>query len=283
MLTKLKFERRLQRLTVHVIRGQKIPSRAEFVDQRIGDRVRLHCGRFADAKDIPAALAACDLIGMPAGYDVQLALRGGHPRYRQRHRRVDVAGDEIDLIFVDQLASPLDSGHDLVRRISNQQLRFTAKNTAGMVDIVDREPGACDFAFGKRRINPGEGLDHADLRRLFAASANRKRRHNRARGACQAGFENGATANSMCVRRRCFRRFWAQVISSGPAGSKFSGPRLRRQGTPRYAPSSPGPGAKSSAGYESRGISFTTSIKAYSIHRFSDGLSQSLARNPGMP
>jgi hypothetical protein len=137
---------------------------------------------------------------MPAGYDVQLALRGGYPRYRQRHRRVDVAGDEIDLIFVDQLASPFDSGHDIVRRISNQQLRFTAKNTAGMVDLVDGKPGACDLAFGKRRIDPGEGLDHADLYWLFSASANRKRHHNRARGACQAGFENGATANSTCVR-----------------------------------------------------------------------------------
>jgi hypothetical protein len=157
-----------------------------------------------------------NLIGMPASYNVQLALCGGHPRYRQRHGRVDVADDEIDLIFVDQLASPFDSGHDIVRRISNQQLRFTAKNTAGMVDLVDGEPGACDLAFGKSRINPGEGLDHADLYWLFSASANRKRRHNRARAACQAGFENRATANSTCVRRRCFPRFLAQVISSGP-------------------------------------------------------------------
>src|SRR3984885_4525016 len=249
MLAKLKFERRLQCLTVHVIGGQKIPSRAEFFDQRIGDRVRLHCGRFADSKDIPTALTACNLIGMPAGYDLQLALRGGHPRYRQRHRRVDVAGDEIDLIFIDQLVSPLDSGRDIVRRISNQQLRFTAKNTAGMVDLVDGEPGACDLAFGKRRIDPGEGLDHADLYRLFGASADRNRRPNRTRGARQAGFENGATANSTCVRRRCFPRLWGQVISSGPAGLKFSGPGLHGQGTRRYVSSSPG--AKSTAGYGS--------------------------------
>ena len=190
---------------------------------------------------------------MPAGYDVQLALRGGHPRYRQRHCRVDVAGDKIDLIFVDQLASSFDSGRDIVRRISNRELRFTAKNTAGMVDLVDGEPGACDLALGKRRIDPGEGLDHADLYRLFGASANWKRRQNRARGACQPGFENGATASSTCVRRRCLPRFLTQAISSGPAGSKFSGPRLRRQGARRYAPSSPGRGAKSTAGYDDGG------------------------------
>ena len=127
-----------------------------------------------------------------------------------------------------------------LRRVRNEQLRLTAKNAAAVIDLFDGEPSACDLRFSKLRKDPGERLDHADFYRLRFASANWKRRHNRARGACQAGFENGATANSTCVRRRCFPRFWVQVIGSGPAGSKFSGPRLRRQGTRRYVPSSPG-------------------------------------------
>ena len=155
MLAKLEFERRLQRLPVDIIGRQKIPSRAKFFDQHLGNRVRLHRCRFAHAKDIPAALAARDFVGVAAGHDLQLALLGGHLGHRQRHRGVDVACDEIDLILVDQPSGLFDAGHDVVPGISDQQLRFAAKNAAAVIDLVDGEPSSGDLAFGQRRIDAG--------------------------------------------------------------------------------------------------------------------------------
>src|SRR5689334_4632271 len=168
---------------------------------------------------------------MPAGYYVQLALLGGYPRYRQRHRRVDVAGEEIDLIPVNQLTGPFDPSCDVVRRISNQQLRLSAKNAAAAVDLLDGEPSASNLTFSKRRIDPGDGLDHSYLYRLFAASANWKRRPNRARGACQAGFKNGAPVNSSCALRR--PRCHSPRVSNDPSFRTFHS-SLRSIGATRW-------------------------------------------------
>ena len=86
--------------------------------------------------------------------------------------------------------------------------------------------------------DPGERLDHADLYRRVFASPDRKRRRDRARGPCQAGFEHGAAANSTCVRPRCFQRHWPQVVGSEPVGyrSNISGLGSRRQGRRLTAP-----------------------------------------------
>ena len=213
MLAKLEFERRLQRVAVHIIGRQKIPSRAEFFDQRVGDCVRLHRGRFAYAKHIPAALAAGDFVGVPAGHDVQLAFLGRHARHRQRYRRVDVAGDEIDLILVDQPPSLFDARHDLIGGIGNEQLRVTAENAAAVIDLIDGEPSAGDLRCGKLRKHPGERFDHANLYRLFFASPDRKRRSERAGGPRQARFDRGATPDQLCARRPPFLpRYELQVV-----------------------------------------------------------------------
>ena len=201
-------------MAIDIIGCQKIPSGAKFFDQHLGNRVRLHRCRFAHAKDIPAALAARDFVSVAAGHDLQLAFLGSHPRHRERHRGVDVAGDEIDLVFVDELPSLFNSGHDVISRVRNEQLRLTAKNAAAVIDLFDGEPSAGDLRFSKPRKDPGERLDHPDFYRRRLASPNWKRRRNRARGACQAGFENGAAANSTCVRRSCSSCFWIQVGGS---------------------------------------------------------------------
>ena len=216
MLAKLAFERRLQRVAENIIGRQKIPFRAEFFDQRVGDCVRQHRGRVAYAKHIPAALAAGDFVGVPAGHDLQLAFLSRHARHGQRYRRVDVAGDEIDLIFVDQPPGLFDAGHDLVGRIGNKQLRFAAQNAAAPIDLLDGELSAGDLRFSERRINPGDRLDHADFYRLFFASPDRKRRRDRTGGPREACLEHGPSSNQACAGRRCFRRCRLQVVGAEP-------------------------------------------------------------------
>ena len=195
MLAKLEFECLLQRVAIDIIGRQKIPSRAKFFDQHLGNRVRLHRRRFAHAKDIPAALAARDFVGVPAGHDLQLAFLGSHPRHRERHRRVDVAGDEIDLIFVDELPSLFDSGRDHVPGIGDQELRLAAEDSAALIDLFDGELSTRDLRFSKLLKDPAQRLDHTDFYRRVFASPDRNRRCDGARGPCQAGFEHGAPAN----------------------------------------------------------------------------------------
>ena len=74
VLAQLALEGGLQRVAVNIIRREKIPFLAEFLDQRVGDGVGLHRRRLADAENIPAAVIAGDFIRVSAGHDVELAL-----------------------------------------------------------------------------------------------------------------------------------------------------------------------------------------------------------------
>ena len=85
-------------------RSPKKTSLAEFFDQRIGDRIGFHCGGLADAKDVPVALPAGDLVGVPTSDDMELALLRRHPHRCERDRRVDIAQDEVGVIAIDQLS-----------------------------------------------------------------------------------------------------------------------------------------------------------------------------------
>ena len=191
MLAKLALKSGLQRIAINVVRSQKIPSLAEFLDQRIGDRVGFHRGRLADAEDIPAAMAARDFVGVSAGHDVELALLGRHPRHRERDRRVDVAEDEIDLIAVDQLLGFRDADRDVVRGIFDQELHLAAENAAALIDLIEREPGTIDFGCGELRIDAAERLDHPYFHRFFGAGPDREGRGDAGGTPCQARLEEG--------------------------------------------------------------------------------------------
>ena len=192
MSAQLALERGLQGVTINVVGREKVPFAAELLDQRIGDRIGLHARRLADPEHVPAAAAAGDLVDMTAGHDMKLALFRGHLRHRERHRRVDVAGDEIDLVAVDQLAGLVHAGGNVVGRIGDQQLDLTAEDAAALVDPFDGEAGAGDLGLGERRINPGERLHHPDLYRRLRPGADRERRGHGAGSPRQPRLEQGA-------------------------------------------------------------------------------------------
>ena len=52
---------------------------------------------------------------------------------------------------------------------SIRQLDRPAENAALLVDLLGGEFGSHHFALGDRGINAGQGIDHADLDRCFAA------------------------------------------------------------------------------------------------------------------
>ena len=191
MLAKFALEGGLQRITINVIRSEKIPSLAEFLDQRVGDRVGFHRRRLADAEDIPAATIAGDFIDVSAGDNVELAPLGRHPRHRQGDGRVDVAEDEIDLVAVDQLFSFRDADGGLVCGIFDQQFHLPAENAAILIDLIDRQPGTIDFSLGELRIDAAERFDHPHFHRSFGAGLDRERRGDAGGSPCQARLDEG--------------------------------------------------------------------------------------------
>ena len=74
-----------------------------FLNNSSEPRIGLHPRRVADAEDIPMAIRSGHGVGMTAGHDVQDAGFGRDVADGERHGRVDVAEEEIDLVAVDQL------------------------------------------------------------------------------------------------------------------------------------------------------------------------------------
>src|SRR5215467_4656084 len=95
------------------------------------------------------------------------------------------------MITVDQLLCFRDADRDCVCRVLNQQLRMAAKNTAAIVDLLDRNPGSLHFRLSELCIDTTERLDHAYLHRLFAAGMDRKRCDHLERRPCQARVQHG--------------------------------------------------------------------------------------------
>src|SRR4029077_8950475 len=97
VLAELALEGGLQRVPVYVIRGQKIPFLAELLDQRVGNCIGFHRRCLADAKDVPAAMTACDFIRVAPSHDVELSLFRRYPHHGESDRQVYVSLDERDL------------------------------------------------------------------------------------------------------------------------------------------------------------------------------------------
>jgi hypothetical protein len=125
----------------------------------------------------------------------------GHLRHRQRDRRVDIAGDEIDPIVVDQLIGFLDARGDIVAGIGDQQLDRPPKNAAAAIDLLDAQPGARYLGFGERGIGSREGLDHAHFHRLFGARPDCRGCRQSVGGQRQAGLKDGAAPDRSSLRR----------------------------------------------------------------------------------
>ena len=111
-------------------------------------------------------------VGVAAGNDVQDFLFAGDLGDRRGDARVDVADHEVDLVALDQLARLLHAGADIVGGILDQQFDLASENAALGVDLLDRELGAHHLVAGRRGIDAGERIDHADPDRRLAARLN---------------------------------------------------------------------------------------------------------------
>ena len=89
------------------------------------------------------------------------------------------------MIAVDQLPCFRNADGNCVCGVLDQELRMTAKDTAALVDLLDRNPGSLHLRLSELRIDTAERLDHAYLHRLFSAGMDRKRRNNLERSPCQ--------------------------------------------------------------------------------------------------
>ena len=85
-----------------------------------------------------------------------------------------------------------------------------------MIDLVDAEPRADNFGFGKRGVSPGEGLDHPHLHRLFGECPDRCGRGQPVGGQRQSGFEHGPASDRPCTRRRFGPHGRLRISDSGP-------------------------------------------------------------------
>ena len=106
---------------------------------------------------------------MAAGNDVQDLLFAGDLGDRGGDAGIDVADHEVDLVALDQLACLLHAGADVVGGIFHQQFDLASENAAFGVHLLDGELGAHHLVAGRRGIDAGEGIDHADPDRRFAA------------------------------------------------------------------------------------------------------------------
>ena len=86
------------------------------------------------------AIGAGHRIGVAAGNDMQHLGLVRHFAEGERHRRIDVAEQEVDFVAVDQLVRLLHRGAGIgAGRILDQEFDLAAENAALGVDLVDRQ------------------------------------------------------------------------------------------------------------------------------------------------
>ena len=90
-------------------------------------------------------------------------------------RGIDVADHEVDAVALDQLARLLHAGADVVGGVLDQQFDLASENAALGVDLRDGVFGAHHLVAGRRGINAGQGIDHADPDWSFPARLNDER------------------------------------------------------------------------------------------------------------
>ncbi len=136
---------------------------------------------------------AGDGVGVAAGDDVVDAALVGDLADRDRHRRIDVAEQEIDLVAVDQLARLLHRGAGIgAGRILDQQLHLAAEDAALGVDLLDREFAADLLVLAELGVGAGERIVEADLDRLLAARLDDERASGLQDACGRSGLENSA-------------------------------------------------------------------------------------------
>src|SRR5215510_37195 len=74
---------------------------------------------------------------------------------------------------------------------------MAAKDTAAIVDLLERDAGSLHFRISEFRIDTTEWLDHAYLDRLFSEGMIRKGPSNFERGACQARLQHRAACERL--------------------------------------------------------------------------------------
>ena len=67
------------------------------------------------------------------------------------------------------------AGADVIGGILHQQFDLASEHAAFGVDLIDRELGAHHLVAGRRGVDAGEGIDHADPDRRLAACLNEER------------------------------------------------------------------------------------------------------------
>ncbi len=179
-------------MAICIVRCDEEELLAEATDQLAGDGGGVHRCCIADAKDVPFAVGAGDRVGVTAGDDVEDFEFAGDLRHGVGDAGVHVAEDDVDLVTLDQLAGFLHAGADVVGGVFDQKFDLTAENTVLFVQSFDGVFGAFDFTGGEGGEDAGQGIDHADADRRFAAGADDRRRGEGREG--KAGLEQRTTA-----------------------------------------------------------------------------------------
>ncbi len=195
--------RLLQRMAESVVGRDEMPFLAVLLEQQAANRIRLHGGGVAHPVDVPFAVGASDRVGVAARDDVKNFLLIADLGDCLSDPRVDVADQEGHLIAVDQLARLLHAGADVVGGILDQQLERAPENSAGGVDLIDRELGADHFVLRHRRVDAGQRIDHADPDRRIRARRNHEGRRYAQGAEPGSAFENRtAVESTRRIRRR---------------------------------------------------------------------------------
>ena len=179
-----------------VVRRNEIPFLSVFIEQELGNGVGLHSRRVADAEHVPVAVRAGDRIGVASSHDVQHTGPAREVAESERHRGVDVAEEEVDLVAVDQqvalcTATPASVEVGILRNEGHR----AAEDAALLVDLVDGELAADLLVFAELRVSARERIVEADLDWFLSKRLNDERAGDLHRAGCKAGLGNGPAAD----------------------------------------------------------------------------------------
>ena len=163
-LFQARFKTLLQRVAEGIVGGDEVPLLAELIEQQLGDGVGLHPRRIADAKNIPVTIASRHRVGVAAGDDVQHL---GLVRYltdRERHRGIDVAEKEVDLVALDQLVGLLHRRTGVgAGRVLGYERDLSAEDAALGVDLLDRQFASYLLVLAELGVGACERIVEAEL------------------------------------------------------------------------------------------------------------------------